>query len=333
LRGFSLRELAREALRVAGQSTRGHVLEMTGRAMTVSDLPNILANVANKSLFVGWETQEESWKTWAGVDTAPDFKAGEVSRPSEASNLDEVPEHGQYQYGKYTDAKETYQIATYGKLFAITRQTIINDDLGALSRIPTMHGEAASRKVGDVVYAVLTANAAMGDGVALFATGHSNYVANGSGAAPGNATIAAGILAMGTQKDLQGLRRLNIRPRFLIAPKALEGGTEVFLTSFQFSDHSTVATDSTFASTRTNPYAGSYFTRVYDSRLDDSDAAAWFLAADKGKTVVAFFLNGVTEPYLEQQSGWTVDGTEFKVRIDVGAKAIDWKGLYQNDGN
>jgi hypothetical protein len=333
LRGYSLRELARECLRVAGENPGGDVQTMIGRALTTGDLPLILANVANKSLFEGWNTANETWQQWCGTGQVPDFKTNYMPRVSEFDDLEEIPEHGEYTYGKLTEATESYSIVTYGKLFAVTRQTIINDDLGALTRVPAMHGEAASRKVGDVAYAVLTANAAMGDSVALFASGHSNLVAHGSGAVPGTATIAAGILAMGTQKDLRGLRRLNIRPLFLIAPKALEGNAEIFFNSGAFSDHSTVATDSTFASTRWNPYAGNYFNRVYDARLDDSDAAAWFLAAEKGKTITMFFLNGVQAPYTEQRSGWTVDGTEFKVRIDCGAKAVDWKGLYMNDGN
>ncbi|MCP4717551.1 MAG: hypothetical protein GY868_20715 [Deltaproteobacteria bacterium] len=87
------------------------------------------------------------------------------------------------------------------------------------------------------------------------------------------------------------------------------------------------------ASTRKNLYSGSYFTRVYETRLDDADPAAWYLAGPRGKTVVMFFLNGVQVPYLETQQGWSVDGTEYKVRIDAGAKAVDWKGLYYNDGN
>ncbi len=98
-------------------------------------------------------------------------------------------------------------------------------------------------------------------------------------------------------------------------------------------DSDTVATDSSLAATRKNLYAGNYFTRVYEPRLDDDDAAAWYGAARKGKTVVAFFLNGVEQPYLEQRQGWSVDGTEYKVRIECGAKAVDWKGLYFNDGN
>lgn len=333
LMGYSLRELARESLRVAGQRITGNSLEIVGRALTTADLPNILENVANKSLFAGWETNNETWQVWAGTDTVSDFKTHTMPRASEMSDLDEIPEHGRYQYGDISDAKESYSIATYGKITAITRQTIINDDLGAITRTLADRGESAARKVGDVVYAVLTANAAMGDGVALFASAHNNLVADGSGAPPGVATLQAGILAMGTQKDLQGLRRLGIRPEYLIAPKALEGSTEVLLTSFQYSDSNTVETDSSLAATRSNPYAGSYFTRVYEPRLDDSDAAAWYLAARRGRTVVAFFLNGQTQPFLDQQIGWTVDGTEYKVRIDAGAKALDWKGLYMNDGN
>jgi hypothetical protein len=196
-----------------------------------------------------------------------------------------------------------------------------------------LHGEAASRKIGDIAYAVLTANAAMGDGVALFATAHGNYVAAGSGAAPGEATITAGVLAMGTQKDLKGLRRLNIRPMYYIGPKALEGTAEIFFSSQTFSDHSTVATDSTFASTRTNIYYGTYLTRVHEPRLDDTDAAAWYLAGMKGKTVNVYFLDGQQRPYLESQVGWTVDGTEYKVRLDAGAKAVSYRALYFNDGN
>jgi hypothetical protein len=37
-------------------------------------------------------------------------------------------------------------------------------------------------------------------------------------------------------------------------------------------------------------------------------------------------------PYLESRNGFTVDGVEFKVRIDAGAKAMDWKALASNDG-
>jgi len=333
LSGYTLRELARHSLQLAGQPTGGQPLEMIGRAMTTSDFPYILANVANKSLFEGWDAAEETWQIWCATGSVSDFKTNYSPRVSEASDLEEVPESGEYKYGKRTEAQESFSIATYGKLFAMSRQTVINDDLSALTDTPRAHGEAAARLVGDVVYAVLTGNAAMGDSVALFHADHGNLVADGNGGGPGIATLAAGILAMGTQTDLQGLRRLNIVPRFYLAPKALEGSSEVFFRSGNFADSDTVSTDSSLAATRVNPYGGNYLTRVYEPRLDDDDPLRWYLAAKKGKTVKAFFLNGVQKPYMETKAGWTVDGVEYKVRIDVGAKAMDWRGLYQNDGN
>ncbi|MFH0995790.1 MAG: hypothetical protein V1844_09880 [Pseudomonadota bacterium] len=331
--GWTLVEIARHSLRLANLPYGGNKMEMVGRALTSNDFPLLLANVANKSLFTGWEGAQETWREWCDVGSVSDFKVNSLPRGSETSDLDEMPPGKPYKYAEKTEAQETYQIATFGKMLAITRHAIINDDLGALTDIPKSQGEAAARKIGDLPYSVLTANSNMGDGNALFSAAHANYVAHGSGAIPGVATIAHGILAMGTQKDLLGKRRLNIRPVYFLGPKALEGSSEVFFRTDKFSDSNTVATDSSLASTRVNPYSGTVFTRVYESRLDDDDAAAWYLAASKGRTVKVFFLNGVQTPFMETQQGWNVDGVEYKVRIDAGAKAIDWKGLHYNDGN
>lgn len=333
-RGYALKEMARQCLIMAGESPHGDVIQMVGRALETTDLPLILANVAHKALFAGFDTAPETWGVWCATGSVTDFKTHYSVRASETDDLEEVPEHGEYRYGEIAEAQETYSIATYGKLFAITRQTIINDDLGALTNIPAKHGQAAARKIGDVAYAVLTANAAMGDGTALFHADHSNFVDDGSGAPPGVATIAAGILAMGTQKDLRDLRRLNIRPEYFLAPKALEGDAEVFFRTNRYADEGTIGTpDEAYATTRVNPYSGNYFVRVYEPRLDDDDTAAWYLAGPRGQTVTVFFLNGVQTPYLETKQGWSVDGVEYKVRIDVGAKAMDWRALYFNDGN
>jgi len=331
LRGLSLRELAREALRVAGMRVGGFPLEMIGRALTTTDFPAILADSARKSLFSGFEMAEETWPMWCGTGEVSDFKTHTLPRLSETSDLDLIAEHQEYTYSDRKDIAESYAVATYGKLFAITRQVIINDDLSALTLTPAAHGEAAARKIGDVVYAVLNDNAAMADGVALFHATHSNLQT--SGAPPDTDQIAAGILAMKSQTDLLGKRRLQLRPRFFIAPLALEGSSEVYFRSNWFATEASAGTpDEAYATTRANPYAGDYFSRVYDGRLDDTSATAWYLAATKGKTVNVYFLNGVQRPYLEQKTGWSVDGIEYKVRIDAGAKAVAWEGLYKDPG-
>ena len=76
-------------------------------------------------------------------------------------------------------------------------------------------------------------------------------------------------------------------------------------------------------------------TPVFDARLDAYVAAGWFLAAAPSAfdTVEVAFLDGQQAPYLEEREGWNVDGVEYKVRIDAAAKALDFRGLYRNDGN
>ncbi len=329
--GLTLKELARESLKRANIKPPAGVLDMVGRALTTSDLPNILSNVANKSLFMGYEQAEETWSIWCSTGSAPDFKSLEFPWASETSDLEEVPEGTEYRYSDLADRKESVQLATYGKILALTRQAIINDDLGALTDIPMKHGEAAARKIGDVVYAVLTANANMSDGNALFSATHANIATGGDLLPPGIASIGEAIRAMKVQTGQLSASRLNIRPRFYIAPVALEGYSEIFFGSDKFADEGTFGTpDDATATTRVNPYSGAYFTRVYDARLDSNSEKHWYLAGPADKTVRVFFLNGVQRPYLEMQSGWSVDGTEMKVRIDCAAKALDWRALYLN---
>jgi hypothetical protein len=320
LRGFSLREMARESLRVAGQSNVGDPMQMVGRALTTSDFPLILANIANKSLFAGYEAASETWQKWCGVGQTSDFKTNTVVRAGETADLDQIREDDEYKYGSRAEAQEQYSIATYGKLFNISRQAIINDDLGALTDTPAAHGEAAGRKVGDLAYAVLTANSAMGDGTALFHANHGNL---GTSGVIGTTTMAEAIKLMALQKDIGGKRRLNIAPKFLITSPALAQAAQTFFGS------SVIGTQA--IPNQVNIYAG-LVELVFEPRLFDDSATAYYLAGAKGKTVNVYFLNGNQTPYMETKQGWNVDGVEYKVRIDAGAKAIDWKSLLKNAG-
>ncbi|MHC1701501.1 MAG: prohead protease/major capsid protein fusion protein [Humidesulfovibrio sp.] len=325
LAGYTLRELARECLVRANQPVPTHVMEMVGRALTTSDLPNILGNVANKSLMAGYETQPETYGAWCDTSgSLADFKLADLVRRGEVSDLEEVREDGEFKYGKSADTKEQVRLLTYGKIIPISRQAILNDDLGALSDVPRDMGEAVQRCLGDLAYAALTANANMGDGVALFHTAsHANLAS--SGAAVDVTPLGAGVKAMGLHKDLLGKRRLNLRPTFFLGPRSIEGVAEQF---FKTDKIGGVANKPNLA----NIYFGDYFTRVYDARLDDDSLTAWYLLGPKGKTVKMFFLNGQKTPYMEQRMGFEVDGIELKVRIDAAAKALDYRPFYKNPG-
>lgn len=326
---MSMLELAKNRLLIANQSVRG--LDPMGifqRAMTSSDFSNILADVANKAMLEGFENAEETYDIWADTTgRVNDFKEHIFARASEAPSLVEVnPDGGEYKYGAVSDSKEAVTVVDYGIIVPFTRKAMVNDDLGALSDIREKLGAASRRKYGDLVYAVLTGNPTMGDGNSLFdASNHSNLVDNGSGAIPSVATLNVGAAAMGTQKDTQGIQNLNIRPIYIIAPWALKGTVDnVLVTTNPIAPGSA-------SSAVANPW--SYLTPIYDARLDAADAAEWFLAARKGMTVKLFTLNGNMTPLLETRDGWTVDGMEFKCRITAAAKAMDWRGLFCNDGN
>jgi hypothetical protein len=189
-----------------------------------------------------------------------------------------------------------------------------------------MFGNAAARRVNSIVYAILAANANMSDGTALFAGGHGNLAAGDDVGAPGTTTLAVARAAMRVQRDLQGLQPLNITPRYIIVPAALETTTEVIL-------RSTSIPDMAFAQLAINPFQNR-LEPVVESLLDAVSTTGWYLAADPNAidTVEVAFLEGERAPYIEEQQGFDVDGRQYKVRLCVGAKAIDWRGLYYNPG-
>lgn len=329
--GYSLIELARQALALENVNTaRLTRMELVGRAFTSSDFPLILANQANKSMLKGYEEAPETWNVWAQVGNLSDFKQASRVNLSTFNNLSLVSEDGEYTYGSFSENNEVIQLATYGKLFAISRQAIINDDLGAFTRIPSAMGRAASRTVGNLAYGVLTANAALQDGIALFAgtaigTTHGNL--NIGGAAALTAVSVGGArTAMGRQTDsASNAVGLNIRPSYLIVPLAIEDTARVLMTS---------ETNPASANSRVPNPVRNLAQVVADPRLDADSTTRWYLAAGQQfDTIEVAFLDGNQAPTLEQQAGWSIDGTEFKVRIDVAAAAMDFRGLQRNDGS
>ena len=335
VRGYRLERLAEECLARHGDRIPQDPREMVGRALTTTDLPVILGDVARLSLLDGWTEAPETYLNWVDdTGSCSDFKENKGARPGEMDPLLEIPESGEYKYGSMGEESEKWHIATYGRMFKVTRQALINDSLGALTDIPRRMGQEAKRKLGDIAYAPLLGNEMMGDGTVLFHANHNNLQTAAAFSFDNfEATIGALAtmeLAMANQKGVDKKHRLNIQAVYIIAPVALKLAVTRFLA--QTSTPLNVDTaKNTATGSAANPYAG-VFIPVFDARLDDVSSTAFYLAAAKGKTVKMYYLNGIKDPYLEQKDGWNMDGTEFKVRIDAGSKAMDWRGLQKNPG-
>ena len=321
-RGFTLYEMARASLERSGFRTSGlDKMAVVAAAFTHtgSDFPNLLANVAEKAMLKGYESAEETFGKWTTKGQLPDFKLAKRVGLNDFPALDKVADGAEYKYATIGERGETIQLATYGKLFAITRQAIINDDLDAFSKIPMKMGSAAIRTVGNLVYAVLTANPTMADGVALFHADHNNLL---TGAAITTAAVDAMRVAMAKQKAGGGV--LNIRLGYLLVPVALEGTAKVVRDS-EFD------VGATKANTVPNSVRGT-FEVVSDARLDAASASNWYGAANPAlnDTIEVSYLDGIETPTLEQQGGWNIDGVEFKVRLDAGVKALDFRTMAKN---
>ena len=324
--GMSAYEMSRKYLEIHGVRPVGARREQiigqalvtaSGISHSTSDFSNVLENVANKALLMGFEEAPETWQEWARTGTLPDFKQGSRVNMSTFGDLDIVYENGEYQYGSFTDLKETLTLVTYGKLFSISRQALANDDLSALSGIPRSMGRAAARKVGDLAYNVLINNAALNqDSTTLFHADHGNIGTGGVPAIAAAGTLDEASKLMGLQTDPTG-NVLNIEPAIFLVPRALR------VSAMNLMDLNPVESANAFHQA---------YKVVSDARLDANSTTAWYLAADPNRhdTVEVAFLNGMETPYLEAKDGWTVDGVEYKVRIDAVAAALDFRGLVYN---
>lgn len=321
--GLSLPEMAREMAEARGVKTRGMTRHQIAKAAlhTTSDFPAVLENVVSKALRDRYEMAPRTFLELANQSTLPDYKEVSRAQLGEAPKLDKVLEGGEYTYGTTGDAAEKYRLFKYGKILAITAETIINDDLDAFTRVPAMMGAAAGQLESDLFWAHFTGNPAMHDGENLFSAAHANQA--GTGAAISVATIGDGRAAMRMQKGLNGEHFINVQPRFIVVPAALETDAEQFVSTNLTAD----------SVSNINVFAGRLQV-ISEPRLDAASAAAWYLWADPAMvdTIEYAYLQGEEGPQIETEEGFDVDGLKVKVRHNFGVKALDWRGLYRNAG-
>lgn len=319
--GLSLIEIARDFVEASGTKTRGMAkMEIAKRALHSSgDFPLLLADVANKFLRDAYAAAPQTWLPLVRQVTVSDFKDIKRIQLGDAPSLEKKLENGEYKRGTVSEAQEKYKLANYGKIVGFSREMLINDDLSAFTRMPELMGRAAKDLESDLVWAIITANAAMSDAVALFHASHGNLAA--VAAAIDIAPLGIGRAAMRSQVGLNG-RLLNIAPNYLIVPAALETKADQFVTQITPALSGSV-----------NPFAGRLQV-IAEPRLDANSATAWYLAAQVGAIDIIELarLEGENGPVIEQEFEFDTDGIEMKVRMDIGVKAIDYRGLFKNAG-
>jgi hypothetical protein len=321
-RGMGILRLAEELLNRTGKSTRGmgraQIAELSMHA--TADFPLILADSARKQMLATYALANPTYKVWAKSSTSPDFKTMSRLRLSETPTFLKVPEGAQITLGTMSESREQYALSTYGRGVSFTRQALINDDLGAFNDLLMAFGYQASRLENKTVYAILTANAAMSDTVALFHATHANL---GTGVI-GNTALDAAFVSFATQKGLDGASILNLQPRYLIVPAAKAMTAQTAMT----------AVGPSVKITDQNWFAGRLQV-VPDAELDGTSTIVWYAACDPGVQpgVEYCHLQGAEGPQaIRQLNEDAILGVQIYMFLDFAAKAVDFRSMYKSSG-
>jgi ATP-dependent protease ClpP protease subunit len=328
-RGKSLTDIAALSLEIRGQPTKGltrsEIASKVLAAHSTSDFPLLLADSANKQLQAAYSVFPRIWERLASVGSVSDFKTISILKLGSFSSLATKLEGAEYVAGSMSEEREQLTASTKGRYIQCTREMLINDDLSAFSRMAAMLGQAAARTVNADVLGVLTTNGTTADGYNLFSTDHANYT--GSGTAISVASLSLGRKMMRVLKDPSGLDFLNIQPRYLLTPVGKEDlAREVIQSAYN--------TDST-GSLKRNPIADWGALEVLsDPLLDANSTTKWYLIADPmtAPLLEVRFLDGQQSPFVDSEEEFLTDAIRWKVRLDYGVAANEWRGGYLNAG-
>jgi len=316
-------DMAKELLTLRGFQTTGlSPATLITRALhTTSDFPIILGDTVGRVLRDSYQAAPSGIRQLGRQTTARDFRSVNKIMLGEAPMLEKLNEHGEIKAGTMAEAREAYKVETWARKIGITRQVLVNDDLGAFSDLARRMGQAAAETEARILVDLLESNTGNGpkmdDGKVLFHADRGNKA--GTGAVISDATLSAARLALRTQKGLSG-QPIRVTPKHLLVPPALETEAEKWL-----------ATVAAAKAADVNPFSGS-LSLVVEPRL--ASATRWYVTADPGEIdgLEFAYLDGGEGPQVESKSGWDVDGVEIRVILDYGAGFVDHRGWYANAG-
>ena len=296
-----------------------HDHQIEASAFSTMSLPGILSNVANKFLMDGFDAVESIWRQISAIRSVNDFKTITSYRLIDDFTYKTLPPAMDIEHGTVSEESFTNKAATHGRMFTLTRESIINDDLGAFDDLRRRLGRGAALKLNEVFWTAFL------DNTSFFSAAHANLA---TGSALAESTLGAAVLKFRDMVDPGG-HPLAITPAMLLVPNALEATAKKLFTSTELRD--------TTASTKfvtANIYAGSY-NPVVSAYLSNSamggaySATTWYLLASAADmpTMEVCFLDGNQSPTIEAaDADFSTLGIQFRGYHDFGAAKREYRG-------
>ncbi|MBI2193342.1 MAG: Mu-like prophage major head subunit gpT family protein [Planctomycetes bacterium] len=306
-------DLCRAALEADGREIPSGRMELVKASLSTYSLPAALGNVANKLLLDAYEESPATWRALAAIRSVADFKPNTAIRPSFTGQLEQLAPGGELRHGSVRESVTTFKVDTFGRLLGIDRRDLVNDDLSVFEETSRAMGKAAMRKVSDLVYETLLANAG-----GFFSAANGNLL-TGVDAALGPDSLAKAIQAMQTQRDEEA-NDLDIRPATLLVPPELAVTAKSLLES-EFVQR--MAEEPTGNSLR-RAVALEVEPRLSNAAKFKGQASSkhWYLfAAPSACSLIVAFLNGKQAPTVEY----------FGLEQEVDRLAVSWR-VYHDFG-
>ena len=305
--------------------------EILEAAASTMSLPGIMSNIANKSLMAGFDFVENAWRRIAKIGSVRDFKTVTRYRFTADMGFEPIAYGGEFKHGQVGEESYTNKADTYGKMFGVYREDIINDDLDALKEIPFRIGEGAALTINKVFWMLWLSNPNT-----FFSTDHKNLKTGAETALSIEGLTLARQTFSKQRRPAPGNAEkdpLGVRPRLLLVPASLEILADELMAA------TTVNEASSKPKTNRNPHANK-FTVVASDYLDNEDyagssAKAWYLLAEPNAipAIEVVFLNGKQVPTVERNDMvFNRLGIEFRGYLDFGVTEQDHRGALKMKG-
>ena len=276
-------------------------------AFSSSDIPNILSNVAHKFVLAGFGMVGEDWRKVSRAVPVTDFKAIKGVRLVMGGLLKSLAKHGELEHVDLSDEARTIQAKTKGSIVGITREDLINDDLGVLAMVPERFGQMAGRTINKDVFGALS-------------TTGSDYGANTSGALTIANLATAYALALAI-KDSNGDPIGAIPDKILCSPSNFLTAKNIYMSEHVTGAAAEKGRDNVMRNLLepiTSPFLSGTAYRLFNSAFPLVDVA---------------FLNGRTTPVVETAAAdFHTLGIEMRCYFDYGASAGELKAAVYSTG-
>jgi len=295
--------------------------EIAERSLVTGDFPLLLQSVGARVLVSEFEAQVGTYKAWMKEVEVPDFRTmTELTTSTGGGRLDKTLENGDLAELGGTEQAESWKIESFGNKFVITREMLINDDLGNFTNLIANFGTMAQTTANGIAYDILQtvgdySSYKLADGIALYATARKNIATS----ALSSTSLSAGRLAMSKHLSVDGKTKLNIKPKYLIISPALEVTAREILGATQKLGADNIAVPNV----NQNLYE-----LIVDPEINSD--TAWYLLADR-RTFKMGFLAGTNRSPVVKVNDSTLARTTFEGIFDMGVMAEDYKGLYRGN--